>query len=99
MIIVLKLVKCEVLGLNESFQGVCFGHVFSKACQYAITNNFFLQEFQICFNQIYPIKWTKMYNLTLKNLKKVNKNGTRLVQILTWFVLVRSFNMEFLICL
>jgi hypothetical protein len=56
MIIVLKLVKCEVLGLNESFQGVCFGHVFSKACQHAVTNNFFLQEFQICFNQIYPIK-------------------------------------------
>jgi hypothetical protein len=28
-------VKCETLGLEESFQGTCFGHVFSKACQYA----------------------------------------------------------------
>jgi len=47
MIIVLKLVvKCEVLGLNESFQDVCFGHVFSKACQYAITNNFFCKNFK-----------------------------------------------------
>jgi len=37
MTIVLKfVVKCEVFGLNESFQGSCFGHIFSKACQYAI---------------------------------------------------------------
>jgi hypothetical protein len=27
--------KCEALGLEESFQGTCFGHVFSKAYQYA----------------------------------------------------------------
>jgi len=25
-------VKCEVLGLDEKFQGACFGHAFSKAC-------------------------------------------------------------------
>jgi hypothetical protein len=28
-------VKCENFGLEESFQGTCFGHIFSKACQYA----------------------------------------------------------------
>jgi hypothetical protein len=34
MIIALKfVVKCEVLGL-----GFCFSHVFSKACQYATTD-------------------------------------------------------------
>ncbi len=39
MTIVLKyVVKCEILGLDESFQGTCFGHVFSTTCQYAITN-------------------------------------------------------------
>ncbi len=39
MTIALKsVVKCEVFDLNESFQGACFGHVFSKACQYATTN-------------------------------------------------------------
>ncbi len=27
-------VKYEVLGLDENFQGACFGHAFSKACQY-----------------------------------------------------------------
>jgi len=39
MTIVLKyVVKYEVFGLYENFQGSCFGHVFSKACQYANTN-------------------------------------------------------------
>jgi len=27
-------VNCESFGLEESFQGTCFGHAFSKACQY-----------------------------------------------------------------
>ncbi len=30
-------VNYEFLGLEESFQGICFGHVFSKACKYGIT--------------------------------------------------------------
>ncbi len=39
MVIALKyVVKCEVLSLNESFYSACFGHVFSKACQYATTD-------------------------------------------------------------
>jgi hypothetical protein len=25
-------VNCESFGLEESFQGTCFGHAFSKAC-------------------------------------------------------------------
>jgi len=28
-------IKCETLGLKESFQGTYFGYVFSKACQFA----------------------------------------------------------------
>jgi hypothetical protein len=32
-------VKCEALSLEEKFQGTCFGHVFSKECQYATTND------------------------------------------------------------
>jgi hypothetical protein len=27
-------VDCEILGMEESFQGICFGHAFPKACQY-----------------------------------------------------------------
>jgi hypothetical protein len=34
-----SVVKCETLGLEESFQGTYFGHVFSKACQYATTDD------------------------------------------------------------
>jgi hypothetical protein len=29
-----SVVNYESLRLKESFQGTCFGHVFSKACQY-----------------------------------------------------------------
>ncbi len=32
-----SIVNCEFLGLEESFQGTCFGHAFSKACQYGTT--------------------------------------------------------------
>jgi len=33
MTIALKfIVKCEILGLNQSFQSTCFGHAFFKAC-------------------------------------------------------------------
>ncbi len=30
-----SITSCDVLGLEESFLGICFGHAFSKACQYA----------------------------------------------------------------
>jgi hypothetical protein len=33
-----SIVKSQVLPLNENFQGICFGHVFFKACQYLTTN-------------------------------------------------------------
>jgi hypothetical protein len=37
MIITLKVVvNYKPLGLEENFQGTCFGHAFSKACQYGI---------------------------------------------------------------
>jgi len=35
MTIVLKaVVSYDILSLEESYQGTCFGHAFSKACQY-----------------------------------------------------------------
>jgi hypothetical protein len=30
-------VSCDILG-EENYQGGCFGHAFSKACQYVIAN-------------------------------------------------------------
>jgi hypothetical protein len=60
MTIALKFVmKCEVLGLDESFQSICFGHPFFKACQCANTNEKFVKissffqsnlHYQICKN-------------------------------------------------
>ncbi len=64
MIFVLKyIICCETLGLQESFNGICFGHAFSKACQYATID---IKKSQVCFNQICTIKFAKMYNLALK---------------------------------
>jgi hypothetical protein len=38
MTIALKsIINCDVLSLEESFQGICFGHAFSKACQSTTT--------------------------------------------------------------
>jgi len=35
MTIILKsIVSCDMLGLEETFQNIYFGHAFSKACQY-----------------------------------------------------------------
>jgi hypothetical protein len=30
-----SIVSCDVMGLEESFQGICFGCAFFKTCQYA----------------------------------------------------------------
>jgi hypothetical protein len=40
-------VNCEYLGIEKSFHGTCFGHAFSKACQYGIA------EEKICRNLKY----------------------------------------------
>jgi hypothetical protein len=36
-IVLYVVVNYESFGLEESFQSTCFGHVFSKACQYGTT--------------------------------------------------------------
>jgi hypothetical protein len=41
-----SVIKCEIFSLNESFQGVCFGHAFSKACQYATTKEKVCKNFK-----------------------------------------------------
>jgi hypothetical protein len=49
----------KILGLDESFQGICFGHVFSKVCQYAIIDKKICNFLKSCFHQIYPINLQK----------------------------------------
>ncbi len=39
-----SIVSFDMLSLEENFQGICFGHAFSKACQYATT------EEKVCKN-------------------------------------------------
>jgi hypothetical protein len=43
-----SIVSCDMLGLEENFQGTCFGHAFSKACQYATTKEKFAKIYNIC---------------------------------------------------
>ncbi len=31
-------INCELFALKKNFQGTCFGHAFSKAFQYGITD-------------------------------------------------------------
>ncbi len=31
-----QIITCEILAMQAPFEGVCFGHALSKACQYAI---------------------------------------------------------------
>jgi hypothetical protein len=50
MIIVLKsMVNCEVIGMGENFQGICFGHTYSKACQYGIAEEIFCKKLKHIF--------------------------------------------------
>jgi len=41
-----SIVSCEMLGLEESFQDIYFGHAFFKACQYAIIKEIFCKDLQ-----------------------------------------------------
>lgn len=38
-----NIINCDALGLSEPFQGSCFGHAMSKACQYATSDD------KVCF--------------------------------------------------
>ncbi len=49
-------VHYDILGLEESFNGSCFGHVFS--CQYGTVKESFAKTWDLC--------QLKMHNLTFK---------------------------------
>ncbi len=58
--------KCEILGLDEGFQGICFGHVFFKACQYATINE-----------KVYKNLWFISIKSTQLNLQKCITSGLK----------------------
>ncbi len=67
MTITLKwIVKCEILGLDESAQGIYFGHSFFKACLYATMDEKVFKNHQFIFIKYCVVKFAKMYDLALK---------------------------------
>ncbi len=64
------IVCCETLGFEESFQGYCFGHAFSKAYQYATTKNKICKKFEGKVHYFYLIKFAKMHNMAKEILKR-----------------------------
>ncbi len=43
-----SIIGCDMLGLEESFQGIYFGHEFSKACQYATIEEKVCKYYNMC---------------------------------------------------
>jgi hypothetical protein len=71
-----SVVKCEILGLEENFQGTCFGHVFSKACQYASIDDKVCKDLKyvsIKFSQTYLQKCITWPNFFGKGNRQWNK--------------------------
>jgi hypothetical protein len=54
-----------VLGLEESFQGICFGHAFFKAANILHIGKY-LQRLTICGNQNCLMRFIEMHNLAKK---------------------------------
>jgi hypothetical protein len=74
-----SIVRRELIGLDESFKGIYFGHVFSKAFQYVIIDE------KVCINFIFvSIKFAQYEKSSPNLLGRANKNGTRFVQLLNF---------------
>jgi hypothetical protein len=66
MTIALKsIVSCDMLGLEESFQGNCFGHAFLKLANMLQQRNFFVDFYNMCQSSCQ------------KKLERVDKNAKR----------------------
>jgi hypothetical protein len=74
-------VDCEVLGMEDNFQSTCFGHAFSKACQYGTIEKKFVKIWNIYLvsqpNFIYKSAWFGQ-----RNMEKGNMNGIKFALIL-----------------
>jgi hypothetical protein len=42
-------VSCDILGLEESYQGICFGHALSKVYQYATIDEKVCKDFRYVY--------------------------------------------------
>jgi hypothetical protein len=59
------IMSCENLGLEEPFQGTCFGHAMLKACQYDTTNN------KVSMASMTSL--SKLFTQTFRRLEKLGK--------------------------
>ncbi len=108
MIIVLKsIIKCEVLGLDEKFQGTHFGHVFLKHADMSrlikICKNFqlFSPIVNACvLNQFVTIGYFLMNcNLPLPCVWNVGKKLQTHLPWLIWLMMILELNLKaFLLC-
>ncbi len=73
--------NCEILGMEESFQGTCFGHAFSKACQYETIEKKVYKNLKHISVKLVESDLQKCITCP-KILKKKNKNGLKLALIL-----------------
>ncbi len=72
----LKLVViCEVLGLEENFQGTCFDRAFLKNHVNLLNQMKSLQRLEICVYQNYTKVFAKMYHLFSKQKKREGGGG------------------------
>ncbi len=78
MTTILKIVvNYEYFGLEENFQGTCFGHVFSKACQYGIVEEKLCKDLKyVSINSIQAnlqnyITWLKKFGKGIHEWNKV----------------------------
>jgi hypothetical protein len=71
-------VNYEPFGLEESFEDTCFGHAFSKACQYCTAKEKVCKELKYVFIKSVQANLQKCI-IWPKKSRKGRQNGTRLV--------------------
>jgi hypothetical protein len=71
------MVNCEVFGMEESFQGTCFGHAFSKACFICSYGEIFMKRLAKTFGLFLSNLPNQILKNGLKSWGRVEMNGTR----------------------
>jgi hypothetical protein len=102
-----SVVKCETFGLEGNFQGTCFGHVFSKACQYAIIDEKVCKNLKYAFIKFVEIDLQKCITWPKKfgeghqewnkiyievSLKPKNLNIPLKIRLVMFFVILLLFH-------
>jgi hypothetical protein len=71
-----SIMSCGILRLEESFNGSCFKHVFSKACQYGTVEGKVYKDMRFVQLRMHNLAF-RSAQLGRKNPVKVDKSGTK----------------------